>query len=108
MHFYMVAVMWTALLVLMTWFYAYRMGPLGSESLHYSTAASHLGGGSNIFSIHNSHSTPVEHGYMVWKAVFLLLLMEVQVLRRLYETVHVFNYSPSARMHIFGYLTGLL
>ncbi|KAL0534855.1 hypothetical protein IC582_029152 [Cucumis melo] len=33
--------------------------------------------------------------------------MEVQVLRRLYETIYVFNYSPSARMHIFGYLTGL-
>nr|CAB3488001.1 unnamed protein product [Digitaria exilis] len=30
------------------------------------------------------------------------------VLRRLYETEHVFHYSPSARMHIMGYLTGLL
>ncbi|CAL5015327.1 unnamed protein product [Urochloa decumbens] len=29
------------------------------------------------------------------------------VLRRLYETEHVFHYSPSARMHIMGYLTGL-
>ncbi|GJN26672.1 hypothetical protein PR202_gb14622 [Eleusine coracana subsp. coracana] len=29
------------------------------------------------------------------------------VLRRLYETEHVFHYSPSARMHIVGYLTGL-
>ncbi|GJN01991.1 hypothetical protein PR202_ga19301 [Eleusine coracana subsp. coracana] len=29
------------------------------------------------------------------------------VLRRLYETEHVFHYSPSAQMHIVGYLTGL-
>ncbi|ONM14735.1 Polyprenol reductase 2 [Zea mays] len=29
------------------------------------------------------------------------------VLRRLYETEHVFHYSPSARMHIIGYLTGI-
>ncbi|TYJ47422.1 hypothetical protein E1A91_A02G188900v1 [Gossypium mustelinum] len=33
--------------------------------------------------------------------------MEIHVLRRLYETFQVFNYSPSARMHIFGYLTGI-
>ncbi|TYH29165.1 hypothetical protein ES288_A02G202500v1 [Gossypium darwinii] len=45
--------------------------------------------------------------FNVWKAVFLLLLMEIHVLRRLYETFQVFNYSPSARMHIFGYLTGI-
>ncbi|XP_066345700.1 polyprenol reductase 1-like isoform X2 [Miscanthus floridulus] len=30
------------------------------------------------------------------------------VLRRLYETEHVFHYSPSARMHIIGYLTGII
>nr|KJB17675.1 hypothetical protein B456_003G010800 [Gossypium raimondii] len=45
--------------------------------------------------------------FNVWKAVFLLLLMEIHVLRRLYETFQVFNYSPSARMHIVGYLTGI-
>ncbi|XP_023729414.1 polyprenol reductase 2 [Lactuca sativa] len=51
-----------------------------------------------------------EHVYNVWlsEAVFLLLLMEVQVLRRFYESIYVFNYSPSARMHILGYLLGLL
>lgn len=38
----------------------------------------------------------------------MLLLMEVQVFRRLYETLNVFHYSPSARMHFLGYLTGLL
>ncbi|CAN1186678.1 Polyprenol reductase 2 [Linum perenne] len=31
--------------------------------------------------------------------------MEAQVLRRLFETIYVFKYSPSARMHIFGYIT---
>ncbi|CAI0392903.1 unnamed protein product [Linum tenue] len=47
------------------------------------------------------------HRYKVWVSVFLLLLMETHVLRRLYETIYVLNYSPSARMHILGYLTGL-
>ncbi|XP_050899817.1 polyprenol reductase 2 isoform X2 [Lathyrus oleraceus] len=46
-------------------------------------------------------------GYVAWQGVFLLLLMEAHVLRRLFETIYVFNYSPSARMHIVGYFTGL-
>ncbi|KAF6169478.1 hypothetical protein GIB67_004759 [Kingdonia uniflora] len=107
LHFYIVAVVWTSSLLLMMWFYAYKMVPLGSDSLHHSIVASYLTGGSHIFSMHKSHSTPVEYRYRVWRTVFLLILMEVQVLRRLYETIYVFNYSPSARMHIFGYLTGL-
>uniref|UniRef100_A0A6N2LLK7 3-oxo-5-alpha-steroid 4-dehydrogenase C-terminal domain-containing protein n=1 Tax=Salix viminalis TaxID=40686 RepID=A0A6N2LLK7_SALVM len=53
------------------------------------------------------HLISSENKFRVWLSVFLLLLMEVQVLRRLFETLYVFKYSPSARMHIFGYLTGL-
>uniref|UniRef100_A0A5B7BDV9 3-oxo-5-alpha-steroid 4-dehydrogenase C-terminal domain-containing protein n=1 Tax=Davidia involucrata TaxID=16924 RepID=A0A5B7BDV9_DAVIN len=106
-HFYVVAVVWTTFLAVATWFYAYRMAPLVSEPLFYSTVASHLTGGSHIFSLHRSHSTRVRDRYRVWQSVFLLLLMEVQVLRRLFETIYVFNYSPSAQMHVFGYLTGL-
>ncbi|KAI3698818.1 hypothetical protein L2E82_42660 [Cichorium intybus] len=48
------------------------------------------------------------HAYNVWLSVFLLVLMEVHLLRRFYETIYVFNYSPSARMHILTYLLGLL
>ncbi|XP_043713866.1 polyprenol reductase 2-like [Telopea speciosissima] len=107
LHFYVVAVAVTTVLLLMTWFYAYWMVPFSSESFHFSTVASHLTGGSHILSMHKSLPTPEEHRYRLCKTLFLLLLMEVQVLRRLYETVDVFSYSPSARMHIFGYLTGL-
>ncbi|KAI3936664.1 hypothetical protein MKX01_034093 [Papaver californicum] len=92
LHFYVVGVVWTSLLLVMTWFYAYTMVPLGSNSLHLS--------------VHKSHMTSVEHGYRVWRSVFLLILMEIQVLRRLYETMYVFDYSPSARMHIVGYSLG--
>lgn len=105
-HFYVVAVVWTTLLIVATWFYAYRMAPSISEPLVYSTIASHLTGGSHIFSLHRSRSA-TEYRYMAWRSLFLLLLMEAQVLRRLFETIYVFKYSPSARMHIFGYLTGL-
>ncbi|PIA57210.1 hypothetical protein AQUCO_00600145v1 [Aquilegia coerulea] len=107
LHFYVVAVVWTTFLLLLTWLYAYKMVPLGHEPLHYTTIASHLTGGSHIFSRHKSHSTPFERRYIVWRTVLLLLLMELQVWRRLYETVYVFDYSSSARMHIFGYFTGL-
>ncbi|KHG11230.1 hypothetical protein F383_13783 [Gossypium arboreum] len=105
LHFYLLAVVWTTSLLTCTWYFAYKVAPLGTESLSYPFAASHLTGGSHVFSIHKSRFTSAEDRFNVWKSVFLLLLMEAHVLRRLYETFNVFNYSSSARMHIFGYLT---
>ncbi|CAL5030474.1 unnamed protein product [Urochloa decumbens] len=85
-----------------------KMTPLVPEPSSYSTIASHLVGSSNSFSLASFWSSrPREHKYRVWRTVFILILMEIQVLRRLYETEHVFHYSPSARMHIMGYMTGL-
>ncbi|KAG7975864.1 hypothetical protein I3843_06G122100 [Carya illinoinensis] len=110
-HFYWVAVVWTTLLLGSTWMYANYTAQLVSEvsePLLYSNIASYLTGGSHISSWSKSHSTSIKQRFMIWRSVFLLLLMEVQVLRRLVETIYVFNYSPSARMHILGYLTGLL
>lgn len=107
-HFYALAVVWTTFLLLATWFYAHNMAPLVSEPFQYSSIATYLTGASSVFSSHESRSSALKHRYRVWQSVFLLLLMEVQALRRLYETIHTFKYSPSARMHIFGYLAGLL
>ncbi|RID72249.1 hypothetical protein BRARA_C04150 [Brassica rapa] len=81
-HFYVVGVVWTTCLFAITWMYAFKMAPL--------TGGSH-----------------VDHWFKVWRAVFLLLLMEIHVLRRLIESFYVFNYSPCARMNILGYFTGL-
>uniref|UniRef100_A0A0E0I106 3-oxo-5-alpha-steroid 4-dehydrogenase C-terminal domain-containing protein n=1 Tax=Oryza nivara TaxID=4536 RepID=A0A0E0I106_ORYNI len=104
MHFYVVGVLATTILLLAIWFYAYmKLTPLLLESSSYSTIFSHLVG-SNSFSFGRVRSRTMGHKYRVWRTVFALLLMEVQVLRRLYETEHVFHYSP-ARMHIVGYLT---
>ncbi|WVZ02076.1 hypothetical protein V8G54_022882 [Vigna mungo] len=103
-HFYLVAFLWTTLLLVATWAYAYRMVPVVAEPFSYSTITSFLTGGSTI----RTDSHKLRQGYAAWEAVSLLLLMEFHVLRRLYETIHVFDYSPSARMHVIGYLTGLL
>ncbi|XVE87402.1 hypothetical protein DITRI_Ditri18aG0114600 [Diplodiscus trichospermus] len=107
LHFYLLAVVWTTILLMGTWYFACNVAPLRAESLSYPAAASHLTGGSHVFSLHKSRFTSAEDRFNVWKSVFLLLLMEVHVLKRLYETFCVFNYSSSARMHILGYLTGL-
>lgn len=107
-HFYALALIWTTFLLVATWLYAYNMAPLVSQPQQFSSIASYLTGGSHRFWLHGSHSMKIEQMYRCWVSIFLLLLMEAQVLRRLYETIHVFKYSPSARMHIFGYLTGLL
>lgn len=77
-------------------------------SLQFSSITSQLAGSSQSFPSHRSHAMKKEDNYRIWLSVFLLLLMEAQVLRRLSETIYVFNYSPSARMHILGYLVGLL
>jgi len=103
-HFYLVAFLWTTLLLVATWAYAYRMVPVVAEPFSYSTITSFLTGGSTI----RADSHKVKQGYAAWEAVSLLLLMEFHVLRRLFESIHVFDYSPSARMHVIGYFTGLL
>ncbi|XP_050365408.1 LOW QUALITY PROTEIN: polyprenol reductase 1-like [Argentina anserina] len=81
-HFYAGPVAWTTLLLVTTWMYAYNMAQL------------------------TGHSTQSSHIISVWRSVFLLLLMEVQVLRRLFETLYVFNYCSTARLHIVRYLIG--
>ncbi|KAM1763627.1 polyprenol reductase 2-like [Malus sylvestris] len=106
-HFYLVAVAWTTVLLVATLMYAYKAVPLVSDSLLHPSLPNPYTGGSHIFSWHKSHLIPISYKYSVWHSVLLLVLMEVQVLRRLFETIYVFNYSSSARMHIFGYLTGL-
>ncbi|XP_012065490.1 polyprenol reductase 2 isoform X2 [Jatropha curcas] len=107
LHFYLVGVALTTFLLIIIWGYAYKLASLDSGSLDYSTAASQLVGGSQIYSLHVSHFPTLAYRHKIWISVFLLLLMEMQVLRRLYETVYVLKYSSSARMHIFGYLVGL-
>lgn len=106
-HFYVLAVVWTSFLLVTTWVYAHKIGSLGSEATSHSNIASYLAGGSHIFSIHKTHSTSPEYNFRIWRSVFLLVLMEIQVLWRLYESLYVFNYSSTAHMHIIGYLTGL-
>ncbi|KNA10694.1 hypothetical protein SOVF_141950 [Spinacia oleracea] len=105
-HFYGFAVVWTSFLLLTTWIYAHKIGSLVSESTSHSNVASYLTGGSQVFSIYKTYSTSLEHNFGIWQAVFLLILMEIQVLRRLYESLYVFNYSSTAQLHICGYLTG--
>lgn len=99
-HFYVVGAAWTTLLLATTWMYACKTAPLSSEDFHLSDIASHLTGGSHVFSFHKSHLTPVEHRFKVWRAVFLLVLMEIQVLRRLIESFYVFNFYTVAPLSL--------
>lgn len=71
----------------------------------YSSIVSDLTGSYDTLAEFHSRSTNQQ--YEVWQSVFLLLVMEAQVVRRLFETIYIFKYSPSAQMHILGYLTGL-
>ena len=47
-------------------------------------------------------------GKEAWRSLVLLFLLELQVLRRLYENLFVTKFSPFARMHVLAYLLGIL
>uniref|UniRef100_A0A0D6QZ58 3-oxo-5-alpha-steroid 4-dehydrogenase C-terminal domain-containing protein n=1 Tax=Araucaria cunninghamii TaxID=56994 RepID=A0A0D6QZ58_ARACU len=108
LHFYLVSVIWTTFLLACISYFAYcTTVPPSSESLGYSSVASHIAGGVDSLSPARSSSSLAKYRLQAWKTVLVLLLMEAQVVRRLYETLYVFDYSPSARMHFLGYLCGL-
>ncbi|KAL2611753.1 hypothetical protein R1flu_023445 [Riccia fluitans] len=48
-----------------------------------------------------------KYGREAWRLVFLLLLFEIHVLRRLYECLFVSKFDPAARVNLLGYLIGL-
>ncbi|XP_051133846.1 polyprenol reductase 2-like [Andrographis paniculata] len=77
-HFYLWAVIWTTCLLVATWMYGCHLSG---------------GGGGGVSD-------------EVWKSVFLLVLLEIQVVRRLYESFFVLKYRPSAKLHLFGYIIG--
>lgn len=106
-HFYVLGVLWTMVLLSATWVYAYTIEPLSPMQLSLSNIASDLTGASRTVLSKRNHLLRLQHRYGIWSSVFMLLLMEAHVLRRLYESIYVFNYSPSARMHLLGYITGL-
>ncbi|XP_047332351.1 polyprenol reductase 2-like [Impatiens glandulifera] len=104
--FYILGVTWTTFLLATTSFYAYQTILFLYEPLELSSVASHLTGSSS--SKHHVYAaTSVDHRDIVVRSIFLLVLMETQVVRRLIETIYVFNYSPKARMHIFAFLAGI-
>lgn len=84
------------------------MLPLAGVTLEFGDVASNLAGGSRILFGKGRGIASVAERLRVWRTVFVLVLMEAQVMRRLYETRVVFDYGPSASMHVIGYFTGLL
>ncbi|KMZ68334.1 3-oxo-5-alpha-steroid 4-dehydrogenase family protein [Zostera marina] len=82
LHFYIVAVVWTTLLLV--WFI---LSYTHWKMIQFDSADHHSIGQISI----------------VWRNhIFLLMLMELQVLRRFFETAYVFGYGSSATMHIAG------
>ncbi|XP_078445976.1 3-oxo-5-alpha-steroid 4-dehydrogenase family protein [Wolffia australiana] len=80
-HFYVLGVLWTTCLLGSMWYYACRTTKAGENPM----ANAHL-----------------------WNTVFVLLLMETQVIRRLYESYMVFKSDSSARLHFLIYVLGLV
>ncbi|GBG63484.1 hypothetical protein CBR_g38102 [Chara braunii] len=67
------------------------------------------GGSARLCSVSSVPPTEVEASTMAFpqETVILMILVQIHAIRRLYESLFVFKYRSSARMHIAGYLTGL-
>ncbi|KAJ6707956.1 DFG10 PROTEIN [Salix viminalis] len=62
-HFYVVAVVWTTLLLLATWIYANRVATIVSEPFFYFDLGSYFAGSANIFSFHRSQLISSENKF---------------------------------------------
>ncbi|PWA44729.1 3-oxo-5-alpha-steroid 4-dehydrogenase family protein [Artemisia annua] len=96
-HFYAVGIFWTTTMLVAVWLYAIMKLASHAEYDVFSATTGQF---------HNSLTG--KHVYNVWLSVFMLLLMEAQVIRRYFESLYVFKYSPSARLHTYGYIGGIV
>ncbi|XP_024528093.1 polyprenol reductase 2 isoform X3 [Selaginella moellendorffii] len=106
-HFYVVGVTWNTLL-LATATLSSCMCTLSSatDGIQFSALVEQFtGAGASAGS--GSIPSMAKQKQRGWTVVLLLLLMELQVCRRLYESLMVLSYGPDARMHLLGYLVGL-
>ncbi|KAG0586874.1 hypothetical protein KC19_2G123900 [Ceratodon purpureus] len=109
-HFYVLGSLVNTLLLVVTFLFAYSCTfPLQSEESQVSAVVAQLGGAGTS----DSNGGVGNVGHLAkyrgraWGSFVLLVMLGLQLLRRLLETNHISQYSPLARMSIFGYLVGL-
>eukprot|EP00249_Psilotum_nudum_P019379 c27222_g1_i5 orf=364-1008(+) len=111
LHFYIIGVVVNTVLLFTATFYAYTlMASPYLPCMQFSTLFGQLVHDTsfNTQFAKKSVSTLAKKFHLAWETVFVLLLMEMQVVRRLYESLCVSNFSGLARMHIAAYIFGLM
>jgi len=96
-----------SLLLAVSFLFAYSCTfPMQSHESQVSAIFAHLGGAGTSEGTSNVGHLARYRGH-AWSTFVLLAMLELQLLRRLIESIYIFHYSPLARMHILGYLIGL-
>ncbi|CAM6085754.1 unnamed protein product [Calypogeia fissa] len=108
-HFYVLGLIWTtALFFTALGFAVICSNPASPEEHNLSSLAAQLVNAPMSYLQGDSSMGDIEkYGKDAWRLVFLLLLFEIHLTRRLYECLFVSSFSPSARMNFFGYIIGL-
>ncbi|KAJ7537554.1 hypothetical protein O6H91_11G011200 [Diphasiastrum complanatum] len=110
-HFYLVAVIWnTFLLLAAAAFACLCTSSVSSSTFQFSTLVWQISGEGASSSVLPGNSVLSLTSCSEWasRTFFLHLLMEIHVVRRLYESSFIVKYSPGAQMHVMGYLSGIL
>lgn len=109
-HFYVLGTLMNTTLLVISFLFAYHCTfPIQTHDSQVSTIVGSLGGASSQHldgGVGNVGDLAIYRG-RAWETVLLLVMLELQLLRRLHESINLFQYSPLARMHIVGYLIGM-
>lgn len=110
-HFYILGILVNTILLAVAFLFAYICTfPLQShESKVSAMVFSMSGAGQTHAGIVGVDNVPqlAKYRERAWSSFLLLAMLEIHLLRRLFESVYMFHYSPLARMHILGYFAGL-
>jgi 3-oxo-5-alpha-steroid 4-dehydrogenase 3 len=110
-HFYVLGILVNTILLAVAFLFAYMCTfPLQShESKVSAMVFSMSGAGQTHAASVGVDNVPqlAKYRERAWSSFLLLAMLEIHLLRRLFESVYMFHYSPLARMHILGYFAGL-
>ncbi|KAG0571178.1 hypothetical protein KC19_6G217400 [Ceratodon purpureus] len=109
-HFYLLGLLVNTALLTITFLFAYACTfPIQEHESQVSAIFSALGGAGTRDASGGIGTVEhlAEYRGRAWSSFLLLVMMEAQVLRRIFENFHVFQFSPLARMHVLGYLVGM-
>ncbi|KAL3683051.1 hypothetical protein R1sor_001073 [Riccia sorocarpa] len=106
-HFYIAGLLLNTILLFTAFGFACKCS--GGVRDQFSSVVAQLTGAGVEHIPFAGDSVPVlgKYGREAWRLVFLLLLFQIHLVRRLYECIFVSKFNPAARMNLLGYIIAI-